>query len=597
MDQKRAFGNWRWNLVGILGFLTLTGGLLVAHWNPATGYELSIYTATPIGFWIGIVIAFFCSLLLGFWRGREEYRLLGVVLGGLASTAVLALPLIRNYRSHGTSDALTHVGFARELVAGSMTPVDLFYPGIHTLATFIDLVIGFAIWRSMLFVPLLVVVAYFIFVPLVAREIVGGSWATTVGAFSSFLLVPLHQIANTTHAHPSSQAILFTPVVIFLILRYIRSRKDNRWDAILSPTGAALYLGVLAIILYHPQQALNVILLLSAISLLQLVLTRVLASPRPAHAPVYSITTFSVIAYTAWLFRYPFATGTAVDALESISTYLFGTPPTAGTAVGSQVGSLQAIGVSLPIFYLKLFGVSTVFVVLTAGVVLAAHRSRFSSMSAKHDTNTVIRYFEFALFLMLLVTLLYFFGDVSEYYFREAGFMLMIGTILGAAGIAYAAGLTTTPRSRATARVTMSVGFAVLLLLSMPVLFNSPYIHRANAHVTDAKVSGYETTFQVTDESSWMAGVRQEPQRYYDALVSISDNGRRDGTVNSSEIHRLQDQRSGAWYLVMHRNTFDREVIAYRGYRYTERDLRAVDRQTRVNRVLSNGHVDLFYIP
>lgn len=597
MDSQRVFDELWLNLSGILGFLALTGALLVAHVNPAAAYELSIYAATPVGFWAGLSVAFLCSLTLAFWTERADYQHLGVILGGLVSTAVVALPVIRGYRYVGTSDALTHLGWARELVRGSMISYDLFYPGIHTVATFIDVVIGFALSRSMLFVPLLVVVAYFVSIPLVVREIVGGEQATTVGAFAGFLLVPLHQIAVNTHAHPSSQAILFTPVVIYFVLRYLKSGDAAGWGGILSPSGAALTLGVLAVILYHPQQALNVILLLSSIGLLQLLATRLWATEPASHAPVYSITAVSVLAYAAWLIRFPFATGTAVEGLRSIAAYIVGTPPTAGTDVGSQVGSLQAIGVSLPIFYLKLFAVSTVFVVLTVGVVLAALGDRYSTRVAKPDANTSIRYFGLGLVGMLLVTLVYFFGNVAEYYFREAGFMLMIGTLLSAAGIAYASEVISKSGSGTAVRTTLTVGFAILFVLSVPVLFNSPYIHRANPHVTDAKVAGYQTTFQLTNESAWMAGVRQEPQRYYEALVDMSANGRRDGTVNSSEIHRLQAQRQSGWYLVTHRNTYAREVRAYRGYRYTVGDLRSVQRQVNVDRVLANGHVTLYHVP
>jgi hypothetical protein len=101
----------------------------------------------------------------------------------------------------------------------------------------------------------------------------------------------------------------------------------------------------------------------------------------------------------------------------------------------------------------------------------------------------------------------------------------------------------------------------------------------------------------VTDDTAWMAGVRQEPQRYHEALVDIETSGRRDGGVNSTMLYRLQERRPGGWYLVMSQNTYEREVVAYREYRYTRADLAAVDIQPGVHRIHSNGDTELYHVP
>ncbi|PSP92868.1 hypothetical protein BRC91_11765 [Halobacteriales archaeon QS_4_62_28] len=596
MKPHSPLSDRRLSLLSIVGFLSLTGALVIAHLNPATGYELSIYRATPITFWIGIAIAFISSLTVSFWPENGWYRVIGTVLGGLSSVTVVSLPIIRGYYSAGIHDSVTHVGWARELVAGSMDPLDLLYPAIHTIAAFIQSLTGLTIWHSMFLVPVLIVVVFLVFTPLVVQELLTGNLATTVGAFSAFLLIPIHLLANTITAHPSSQTILFTPVLLFLLIRFVRSTAVRRLHGIFSPVGVALLLTVLASILYHPQQALNVLILLTTITLVQYAVNSRGAVRWPRHRRTYSVTGVALLAYLGWIFKEPAVISIAQGGVESLLGYVTGSPPQAGSSVVTQASSLQAIGASLPIIFVKLFFVSTVFVILTVIVLLAAFSDTFRQSQVRVDSTSVVRYFGIGLIAMLPVFGVYFFGNIATHYFRQAGFMLLIGTVLGAVGIAYGTQIASNTRLKTAARLLLIGGFGVMLLLSMMVIHDSPYINKANQQVTEARVSGYETTFTMTNESAVMAGVGQEPQRYYDSLVSTSDNDRRDRNVNSSEIRRLQELRDREWYLAMHNNTYGREVGAYEEYRFTRADLRSVDQQVGVNRVHSNGDMDLYYV-
>jgi len=584
------------NLLSIAGFASLIGALVVAHTNPAAEYELSIYAATPLAFWVGVVIAFSVALYLAFWVDGGRYRILGVSLGGMSSFAVVSLPILRGYYFHGVHDAVTHVGWARELATGAQLPFDLLYPGIHTLGAFIAELTGYTVWQSMLFVPALVILAFFVFTPLVVREIIDGSLAAAVGAFSAFLLIPVHLIANTTSAHPSSQTIFFTPVVLYLLIRYLRSSGTTGRFGVFTAVGVALSLTTVAAIIYHPQQALNVIILFGVIGLIQLGADRISDLSWRNHRQMYSITGLSAIAYLGWVFHSPTVISTAQGAFQSVLGYLTGSAPAPGSSVASQTTALTAIDANLPVTFLKLFAVSTVFAVLTVIVLLGAFGNRFRESELKVDTTNLLTYLGSALATMFTVVLIYFLGDVAVHYFRQAGFMIMMGTILGAVGISYGS-MVVRKRGHGTAvRAALVGGFAVMILLSTLVVFNSPYIHKANQHVTESKVDGYETTFEFTNDSAWMAGIRQEPQRYWDGIVGTDDNGRRDGNVNSTEIHRLQQQRDTDWYLTVHTNTYERETIAYQGYRYSADDLGAIERQVGVNRVHANGDFRLFYV-
>jgi hypothetical protein len=595
MDAHTPLDNRQSRLVSIVGFVSLTGAVLAAHLNPATGYELSIYEATPLAFWIGIAIAFIAGLVLAFRPGEGWYQAAGHVLGGTASTAVVALPLIRGYYFMGIHDSMTHVGWTRELIRGSMLPLDLLYPGIHSVAAFVGTLTGFSVWQSMLYVPILLVVVFFLFVPLIVRELLDSELATATGSFSAFLLVPLHLIANTLHAHPSSQTILFAPLVVFLLVRFVRSARASQFLGAISPVGIALLVAVFASILYHPQQALNIIVLLAGVTLVQYVRTNRKEMPSN-HQRTYAISGIALVAYVAWVVQSPTVFAVAQGGIESVGEYLAGSSSQAGSAVTAQTSSLQAIGASLPVVFLKLFFVSAVFVILTAAVLGATVLGRLRQRPARVDTATVVGYLGFGLVVMTAVFAFYLVGDIATHYFRQAGFMLMLGTILGAVGIAYATEQVSSARLRQVIRTATVCMFVVMASLSVLVIYDSPYMNKANQQVTEARADGYETTFEVTGESAVMAGIGQEPQRYYDALVATRDNNRRDRNVNSSEIRQLRDYRDRNWYLTIHNNTYAREVEAYEEYRFTRTDLTGTSRQVGVNRVHANGDMELYYV-
>lgn len=595
MDLGRSATPWT-ELLGIVGFSGLVAALLIAHWNPATGYELSVYAATPTWFWVCIAVALLAALVVSFSADDDWYRLVGLLLGGLASLAIVSLPIIRGYYYEGLHDPLTHLGWTRAMLEGAMLPHELVYPALHTLGTFVSGVTGLSVWQSMMLVPRIVILVYFVFVPLVVFELVGGKAGTVVGAFSAFLLIPTHLIANHVHAHPSSQTILFAPLAIYLLVRYLRSTGPTRRTGVLTPFGALLSVVAIAAILYHPQQALNLVTMLGTVAVVQFVARkRGSTFLRSDLRPVYSIAAVAVVAFIAWTSRFSWIPALVERTANSVA-YVGGASPEPGSAIGSQTFALQAIGASLPVVFLKLFFVSSVYVAITGVVLLVAFGSRRSGGRTWADTTDLLRLLGVGLVALFPAFVLYLLGDVSVYYFRQAGFMMMIGTIVGAVGIAYWLSAASTPPARVAVRSTAVAGFAAMLVLSALVLFPSPYVHNPNQHVTEARVSGYETTFQVTGESAYISGVRQEPERYHDALRSPIETGRLDGQVNSTEIHDLRRLRGGTWYLMMNRATYERELDAYHGYRYSRSDLESVRRQTNVDLVHANGDTELYFV-
>ncbi|MFC6990554.1 hypothetical protein ACFQH3_01365 [Haladaptatus sp. GCM10025707] len=106
-----------------MGFVALYLAIVSAYQSPATAYEVSIYAATPDGFWAGIGIAVVCGLLVAwFVTPTNRIRTLAILLVASAIVAVAALPIIRGYFFVGAGDSLTHLGWMRDIESGALSP-------------------------------------------------------------------------------------------------------------------------------------------------------------------------------------------------------------------------------------------------------------------------------------------------------------------------------------------------------------------------------------------------------------------------------------------------------------------------------------------
>jgi hypothetical protein len=574
-----------------IGFLALAAGVLWADASQPRGYELSIYSGTPMEFWAGIGVALAVSLGVSFTAGRARIRRAGLVLGGMAVAAIVGLPVLRGYYFNGTADALTHLGWARDMATGAMAPAELFYPGIHSVSVVFSSLAGIEITRAILFTVATMVVLALVFVPLVVRTVSREHFAVIVGGFSVFLLFMVHNLGVFLHAHSFAQATFFSSLVFFLAFAYLARRRSK------VAIGGLLAVAAIAVVLYHPQQAANLIVVFVAVSLLQFLHRRFAAGhPIASHRRLYAHTGLLIVAFVAWITRFEgwafFNFGRAVDAF---SAYLSGTPPTAGGMARSQSASLAAIGSGLPEMFVKLFLVAAVFTALS-GVLMIASALRVADES-RPTANAIATYLLFGSLGVVLLVGVYFFGNIAEHYFRHIGFLFLIATIVGALALTRGiAAISSRWGPRATS-VVVVVLFGIMLPLSLASVYPSPFIHKQTQHVSEPQMEGHQAIFEVKDETLPLGGIRRGPWRYSDAIHGVAASADYDTTVLNEDLRRLVAHYEVGGYLVVSENDRAREVGAYEELRYTDRAFRSLDAQPGVNRVATNDAVRLFHVP
>ncbi|NEU56502.1 hypothetical protein [Halorussus sp. MSC15.2] len=409
----------------IVGFVSLAAAVLLAHGSPPETYELSIYAGTPVAFWVGTSIALLVGVFVGLRADGVRGRL-ALVLAGVAMFAVASLPVVRSYYFFGAGDSLTHLGWAKDIAAGKLSVLNFLYPGTHTVAVILSDVTGMGLPRAMLVMVSAFTAVFLLFVPLTTWTITRDRRATTLAALAALLFLPLNNVSVFDMPHPTTQAIMFLPLILYLAARYL-VRADREGLFVGTPTGALMAITSMAVVLVHPQQAANVLVVFGSILGLQL-LARLVGSRETDHRTLALQTVFLAGVFAVWAPRHERATGATSALLGMLSSgFRFGQETT------QAAGSVSAVGGSLQMLFAKLFLVSVVFCALAGVSVLGGLLGRFEDAP---DVRSFSRYLGLALVPLFGLFTAYFIVSYEKLHFRQLGFIMVLVTILGAVALA-----------------------------------------------------------------------------------------------------------------------------------------------------------------
>lgn len=596
-----------------VGFVAATLAVVAAYTTPATGYELSIYQSTPLAFWVGIAIGLITSLVVALnaheWRRGVDAAL------GLATycvLAVIAIPLLRSYHFYGAGDSMTHLGWAREIQAGTLDPANLLYPAIHVMSVFLGELTPLGSAYGLKFVPLVLFPLVFVVgMALCVRLITDSRLGLIIGVFSALLLIPINNISIHIFAHPSSQGVLFLPILFYFMLKFITGSDSG--FSLTTPAGAAFLLIGIGLVFIHPQQSMILVSMLAAIALLQAVVRQFSSGwigNHPAvtairdHRPIYLHTLVIGAVFLAWSSQHERVRDTTafvVDSLLTGSTNVLGETAERGA-------SLMQLGGSFEELFLKLFMAAGVFGAIAAALFLVTVLGWADR--TKHRRNALISYLGFGLVPVSAAVLLVFLAPVGDHYTRFLGFIFVPITILGAVGLAESiSAMETRIEGRATSVsrshlfTVVAVVFVLFLGLQLAVVHQSPYIYQPNQQIGEADVNGYGVAFEYHDDETPMLSLRAGPHRFVDAHFGSNTANQElefpgyksgvPGDVFSTNVTTHYDQDM---YLVVRQSNRDREVTLYQELRYSADGFRTLETDSRVNQVQHNGEFKLYRI-
>lgn len=569
----------------LVGFLALTVGVARAHGAPATGYEISIYRATPVGFWLGVGIALVAAVGVATAPYGGAFDALALLLGGGAVLSIVSLPVIRGYHFYGLADGLTHLGWARAISIRAMSPVELIYPASHLIAGSVSALADVEMTRAMLLVIPLFVLLYVLFVTLTVWRLSGSRTGAVAGAFVSFALLPIYNVGTSLMFVPFTFGMLFGAFFLYLLIRYVDSPPARQLP--INADDVLVLLAGVALLFLHSQAFLDLLILLGGVVAVQFLYRRAGRSGRiTSHRPLHGH--FAVLSglFLAWNVSH----GSLRTNLGQIYRSLAGSGA-AGAVVQQRGASLAGVGAGLPELFAKLFLVNVVVMLFAVWVVLASLRgSRLTS----RDLDAWVVYLIVGGTMFAGFAVLHFFGAVSTYFFRHMGIGMVLVSILGGVGITLAA--RSIPIGGKLGTPLASLAVLVALGLSIAILFPSPYIYNPSHHVTEAQLSGHETVFEHRADDVEFAAVRGGVERYSSAMPGVP--GTAAESIYGEEIRAgLATQFGVDRYLIVTDTDRYREIVAYRGLRVTREDFRSIRHQRSASRIGTNGELDVYYVP
>jgi len=585
----------------IAGYISLCFATIIAWSRPATGYESSIYGGTPISFWVGILTALTAAVAASL-RPNRTHRVAGVALAGISIITIVALPIIRGYYWLGEGDSLTHVGFALNIQNGLLPLQGFRYPAVHTIGILISDVTGISLFQSFLLVIPIFVLLFFLFVPLAVRELVPNLSTIIVGVFSGLFLLQMNFLGVHTQVHPTSQALMIVPLILFLFTaNYLRS--DRRLFLL-------FVTAVTALVLVHPQQAANLLILLSSMAVIALIHSqRGTGDSWIGYWDLLVPTLTTGALFWLWvgnLARFEAAFAAFVSNLLLVET---GT----ATEVASRSVSLSQVGGSIEGIFLKIFSVALLFCLLTGSTMIEGFNKVFIARTDVNrkwltipntcsETRTVlILYLLLGIIGIIGIFLAYLVANITSQYFRHYGFMMVIVSITGS--IPFAQLLTyLSERFRLPSTNTVyAIVVFLLLLLSIPVIHPSPYIYQPSGHVPESQVDGYETSFGYRDENIVYSYVRSSASRYHDATHGWKVRESKED-VNARRIpdhfadRRLTSYFDQRTYVAVTGADRVRDPVIFNGLRFNQSDFQYLENEKGINKIQTSDEFDLYLV-
>jgi hypothetical protein len=250
-------------IIASICFILVIAALLVIRNSPATGYESSIYRATPSLAWWFLIF----SLLGGigivvhqvYHKKTDESRtwLIGLLLILISYTTVLSLYVMRGYMLWGRDDVLWHLRTTWDVIATGHVYGENYYPIAHIFTAQLSQILNIDAIVLFKYLPVLFALFYVAFIYLLARYVLPGRGQVLLATVVGLALIHTWYIGFGT----SILSILMLPLAFYIGLRIMSVSKPPY-------SRAFLMLFIILIFLYppfHMQPAIAIVFFIATI--------------------------------------------------------------------------------------------------------------------------------------------------------------------------------------------------------------------------------------------------------------------------------------------------------------------------------------------
>lgn len=281
----------RLGILALFGVVCLNVAVAIAlAVPPADGYELSLYAAYPVYFWALVVGAIFLgSVVIVGSAGTPRNRswVFGLSTVFVANALLLLMPYVRGYQMYGRADAMSHLGFVREIATSGGIEGNI-YPPMHMLVLALAEVTSLDPMTIATLIPAVFSGVYF-----------GAMFYLLVVLFDSrervLFGLPFVALPVLRHAHlgvrPFDLSVMLLPLVLYLFVKGQRTPLPS--------VRATLVVSLVGLLLYHPLTALFVIGVFSIY-----LAARYAPRIREQYATPTNVFSLSVALFVAWYLQF-----------------------------------------------------------------------------------------------------------------------------------------------------------------------------------------------------------------------------------------------------------------------------------------------------
>lgn len=292
------------SILTIIAFLLLTLGVAVSWNTPVTGYDISIYSSTPLIYWIALIFGIAVSFLLIITDicSQSLPRYLQVIKWILLAFCMISLTYlltIRGYYGYNfNGDTGTHIGHINAALASGTLSV--IYPNLNIHTMFLHNLSGLDVIYLTKVTPPLFILLFIVGIYLLAREIFPNNGMAVLSAFAACAL-PFGVVSNYTGSLPLACYLPYTPALLFfsvfclyIVYRIVNTQSSNK---------AFLVLGILLFVsaLFYHILACAVLMLFVAVLCGWIIIKRGLyRNVVPVVTSLLTIVGTTVIAWVFW---------------------------------------------------------------------------------------------------------------------------------------------------------------------------------------------------------------------------------------------------------------------------------------------------------
>ncbi|KYC46420.1 MAG: hypothetical protein AMQ22_02144 [Candidatus Methanofastidiosum methylothiophilum] len=505
-------------IVAIISFTCLTASMIIAHQNPAMGYELSIYNTTPILYWIFLIVGLVGGIgivilqILSKNYNKNYLWLIGIVIIIYSRISILLMPYIRGYVSW-QGDNISHLGLVKDIVLIGNIQSTNFYPVTHILLSqtiiLTDLETRTLLNVSTLYFSILFIIFTYLLASTIfsnrGQQILAVLLAGVIfigGAYNVFLM-------------PNGWSIFFIPLFYYCYLR----REILQYNL--------LFIIILIIYpFFHPLSALLLILSLVILELIKLVFTkgRIMDKFKNAPSSKYSFTPVAIglVCFLPWVLSFhglqlnlhlmwqQITTGIGYDAVGNIE---------------NKLNMIQIQGLELIILAGKMYGISIILSLLSFLGFTYIYR-KIRNDGIKHEYINFIKIFiVFTVFLTLYILYLLGFPGTGAIAGSRIINYFIIFTPCLSTFILYKI-LVREKKYSSITYLACSTLIVLLSILSISILFPSPYIVQPNNQITHMDMNGMTWFINEKNMSMGCTYILSPPYRFADGIL---------GTIQAAE--------------------------------------------------------------